>query len=128
MGLMTALDVGGRPRGRALTLGARARAGPNMSSMLAQRVAINKLANSFMAFNTNYQDSGLFGVYAVVGKDQSVDDLARALPRPRRPAEAGWHMPAPVCQALLHRSSVRCAQPMSAGSLVGTVAGVKSIV
>ena len=55
-----------------------------MSSMLAQRVAINNLANSFMAFNTNYQDSGLFGVYAVVSKDQSVDDLARARPRPCR--------------------------------------------
>ena len=50
-----------------------------MSSMLAQRVAINKLANSFMAFNTNYQDAGIFGVYAVCDKDAQVDDLVRWL-------------------------------------------------
>lgn len=35
------------------------------SSGLAQRVAINELAESMMAFNTNYKDTGLFGVYAV---------------------------------------------------------------
>ena len=40
-------------------------AGANMASPLAQRVAINGLCNSYMAFNTNYQDTGLFGVYAV---------------------------------------------------------------
>ncbi|KAK9846657.1 hypothetical protein WJX81_008604 [Elliptochloris bilobata] len=55
--------------------------GPNMSSMLAQRVAINKLANSFMAFNTNYQDAGLFGVYAVCDQDASVDDLSWCIMR-----------------------------------------------
>lgn len=30
-----------------------------------QRVAINDIAESVMAFNTNYKDTGLFGVYAV---------------------------------------------------------------
>lgn len=35
------------------------------SSELAQRVAINEVAESMMAFNTNYKDIGLFGVYAV---------------------------------------------------------------
>lgn len=35
------------------------------SSELAQRVAINEVAESMMAFNTNYKDTGLFGVYAV---------------------------------------------------------------
>jgi mitochondrial-processing peptidase subunit beta len=30
-----------------------------------QRVAINDIAESVMAFNTNYKDSGLFGVYAI---------------------------------------------------------------
>lgn len=35
------------------------------SSDLTQRVAINEIAESIMAFNTNYKDTGLFGVYAV---------------------------------------------------------------
>ena len=35
------------------------------SSELAERVAINEVAESMMAFNTNYKDTGLFGVYAV---------------------------------------------------------------
>lgn len=35
------------------------------SSQLAQMVGINELAESMMAFNTNYKDTGLFGVYAV---------------------------------------------------------------
>ena len=47
-------------------------AGNNMSSKLAQRVATNGLANSYMAFNTNYHDTGLFGVYAVCDKDAAV--------------------------------------------------------
>lgn len=35
------------------------------SSELAQRVGINEIAENMMAFNTNYKDTGLFGVYAV---------------------------------------------------------------
>lgn len=35
------------------------------SSQLVQRVAINEIAECMMAFNTNYKDTGLFGVYAV---------------------------------------------------------------
>lgn len=50
-------------------------AGNNMSSKLAQRVATNGLANSYMAFNTNYHDTGLFGVYAVCDKDAPVSYL-----------------------------------------------------
>ncbi|PHU02388.1 putative mitochondrial-processing peptidase subunit beta [Capsicum chinense] len=38
--------------------------GKHMGSELVQRVAINELAESVMAFNTNYKDTGLFGVYA----------------------------------------------------------------
>lgn len=34
-------------------------------SELAQRVGINEIAESMMAFNTNYKDTGLFGVYAI---------------------------------------------------------------
>jgi hypothetical protein len=33
-------------------------AGADMGSKLAQRVAVNGLANSYMAFNTNYHDTG----------------------------------------------------------------------
>ena len=40
-------------------------AGMNMSSKLGQVVAEKELAHSFMAFNTCYEDTGLFGVYAV---------------------------------------------------------------
>lgn len=49
--------------------------GKNTGSELAQRVAINELAESIMAFNTNYKDAGLFGVYAIA-KPDSLDDLA----------------------------------------------------
>lgn len=34
-------------------------------SELAQKVDTEDLAESFMAFNTNYRDSGLFGIYAI---------------------------------------------------------------
>lgn len=51
-------------------------AGPYCSSMMAQRVAINNLADSYMAFNTNYHDTGLFGFYATADPShQPIDDL-----------------------------------------------------
>ena len=50
-------------------------AGGHMSSKLAQRVAVNGLCNSYMAFNTNYHDTGLFGVYAVADKHQPVSQF-----------------------------------------------------
>jgi processing peptidase subunit beta len=43
-------------------------AGMNMSSKLGQVVAEKELAHSYMSFNTCYQDTGLFGVYAVADK------------------------------------------------------------
>ena len=50
-----------------------------MSSLMAQRVAINNLADSYMAFNTNYHDTGLWGIYAVCDpKKQAADDLVWA--------------------------------------------------
>ncbi|CAL5444994.1 unnamed protein product [Camellia sinensis] len=39
--------------------------GKHMCSELAQRVGINEIAENMMAFNTNYKDTGLFGVYAI---------------------------------------------------------------
>lgn len=51
-------------------------AGSDMGSKLAQRVAINGLAHSYMAFNTNYHDTGLFGVYAVADPHSDHEDLS----------------------------------------------------
>ncbi|KAL8241783.1 hypothetical protein R6Q59_012085 [Mikania micrantha] len=52
--------------------------GKHMGSQLAQQVGISELAESMMAFNTNYKDTGLFGVYAVA-KPDCLDDLAFAI-------------------------------------------------
>ncbi|WJZ80119.1 hypothetical protein VitviT2T_000059 [Vitis vinifera] len=52
--------------------------GKHMGSQLVQRVAINEIAECMMAFNTNYKDTGLFGVYAVA-KPDCLDDLAYAI-------------------------------------------------
>ncbi|KAF8044850.1 hypothetical protein N665_6357s0001 [Sinapis alba] len=52
--------------------------GKHMGSDLTQRVAINEIAESIMAFNTNYKDTGLFGVYAVAKAD-CLDDLSYAI-------------------------------------------------
>lgn len=49
-----------------------------MGSQLSQMVAISELAESMMAFNTNYKDTGLFGVYAVAKAD-CLDDLSFAI-------------------------------------------------
>nr|XP_016474030.1 PREDICTED: probable mitochondrial-processing peptidase subunit beta, mitochondrial [Nicotiana tabacum] len=49
--------------------------GKHMGSELVQRVAINEIAESVMAFNTNYKDTGLFGVYAEA-KPDCLSDLA----------------------------------------------------
>ena len=53
--------------------------------MMAQRVAINNLADSYMAFNTNYHDTGLFGFYATADPShQPVDDLVSLHDSPHR--------------------------------------------
>ncbi|KAL6551600.1 hypothetical protein OROGR_007754 [Orobanche gracilis] len=52
--------------------------GKHMGSELAQRVGINEIAESMMAFNISYTDTGLFGVYAVA-KPDCLDDLAYAI-------------------------------------------------
>ncbi|KAK6921930.1 Peptidase M16, N-terminal [Dillenia turbinata] len=52
--------------------------GKHTGSELAQRVANNEIAENMMAFNTNYKDTGLFGVYAVA-KPDCLDDLAYAI-------------------------------------------------
>ncbi|GMH15700.1 hypothetical protein Nepgr_017541 [Nepenthes gracilis] len=52
--------------------------GKHMGSELVQRVGINEIAESMMTFNTNYKDTGLFGVYAVA-KPDCLDDLAWAI-------------------------------------------------
>ncbi|KAF5457664.1 hypothetical protein F2P56_021750 [Juglans regia] len=52
--------------------------GKHMGSNLVQRIGINEIAESMMSFNTNYKDTGLFGVYAVA-KPDDLDDLAYAI-------------------------------------------------
>eukprot|EP00894_Picocystis_sp_ML_P002332 jgi/Pico_ML_1/52849/g3495.t1 len=51
-------------------------AGINSGPRLAQNVAANKICNSYTAFNTNYADTGLFGVYAVSEVPEKLDELA----------------------------------------------------
>ncbi|KAJ3160368.1 mitochondrial processing peptidase beta subunit [Geranomyces michiganensis] len=50
-------------------------AAPHVSSKLAAQVGKWKLANSFSAFSTAYNDTGLFGVYAVSEAKMNLDDL-----------------------------------------------------
>lgn len=52
--------------------------GKHSSSLLTQMVAQDHLADAYMAFNTNYHDTGLFGVYAVTDRDRC-EDLAWAI-------------------------------------------------
>ncbi|CAI9109797.1 OLC1v1009701C2 [Oldenlandia corymbosa var. corymbosa] len=52
--------------------------GKHMGSALAQRCSINGIAESMMAFNSNYKDTGLFGVYAIA-KPDCLDDLAYSI-------------------------------------------------
>ncbi len=49
--------------------------GVHAGSEMAQKIGANNLAESVMAFNTNYTDAGLFGIYAVA-KPDTVDDLS----------------------------------------------------
>jgi processing peptidase subunit beta len=54
-------------------------AGKNMGSPLAQTVAANNLCNSYQAFNTNYHDTGLFGIITTADKNAAIDDLSWAI-------------------------------------------------
>lgn len=51
-------------------------AGVNASSPLAAGLAANGLVDSFSAFNSNYNDAGLFGLYAVSKEAGHLDDMA----------------------------------------------------
>ncbi|XP_028122912.1 pentatricopeptide repeat-containing protein At1g62914, mitochondrial-like [Camellia sinensis] len=51
--------------------------GKHMGSELAQRVGINEIAENMMAFNTNYKDTGLFGVYAIAKENEFVSSWVR---------------------------------------------------
>ena len=50
---------------------------------LAQICYQNQLCNSYMAFNTNYHDTGLFGVYTSADKDAPIADLSWAIMQAR---------------------------------------------
>ena len=51
-------------------------AGVNSSSPLAAGLAANGLVDSYTAFNSNYHDTGLFGIHAVIGDPAHADDAA----------------------------------------------------
>ncbi len=53
----------------------------DMMSPLAQSFYANKLGNSFMAFNTNYADTGLFGIHVSSDNKDTIDDTAFAVMR-----------------------------------------------
>ncbi|KAF9139565.1 hypothetical protein BGX30_007826 [Mortierella sp. GBA39] len=53
------------------SLGASAHTSSRLSSIVHQ----NKLANSFMSFNTSYTDTGLFGIYFITENNDCQDDL-----------------------------------------------------
>ncbi|KAG0069461.1 hypothetical protein BGZ90_000195 [Linnemannia elongata] len=53
------------------SLGASAHTSSRLSSIVHQ----NKLANSFMSFNTSYTDTGLFGIYFITENKDCQDDL-----------------------------------------------------
>lgn len=40
---------------------------------MTQTVAVDGVADAYMAFNTNYHDTGLFGVYGVTDRDRCED-------------------------------------------------------
>jgi len=54
-------------------------ASSHSSSSLAQTLSSKNLATSFMAFNTSYTDTGLFGLYAVTENFDKADDLVRGI-------------------------------------------------
>lgn len=54
-------------------------AGINAAPPIAQQLAANGLASSYMAFNTNYHDTGLFGLHAVLDAPESASDAAYVL-------------------------------------------------
>lgn len=53
----------------------------DVTSKLAQIFHSNDLGNSFMTFNTNYSDTGLFGVHVATEKNDALDDVAFAVMR-----------------------------------------------
>ena len=48
----------------------RSGVGADGPTELSHRIATNESCHSYMAFNTNYHDAGLFGMYAVSPKDK----------------------------------------------------------
>jgi len=50
--------------------------GVHVASSIAHSLSTNELANSYMAFNTNYHDTGLFGVHFVTENLEHIDEAA----------------------------------------------------
>lgn len=70
--------------------------------MLTQKIATDNLADAFMAFNTNYHDTGLFGVYAVTDRERS-PDLSWVIMNEVGPVlGVGTNIAAPFCRVSDH--------------------------
>ena len=54
------------------------------SSRLAQEFMKHNLGSSYMAFNTSYTDTGLFGTYIVSDSPKTIDDMVHAV-------QQEWH-------------------------------------
>lgn len=53
-------------------------------SALAETVAANGLADSITAFNTNYHDTGLFGIYVSTSVPEKLEELSWTIMNVRR--------------------------------------------
>ena len=92
-------------------------AGVNVATPLGQRLSANKLCHSYMAFNTNYCDTGLFGVSAVAQGGQHLEDLVWCIMQEftglvyrcalSRPASPRLPFPA-MCVLASHLPSLSC--------------------
>jgi hypothetical protein len=96
--------------------------------VLTQKIATDNLADAFMAFNTNYHDTGLFGVYAVTDRERS-NDLSWVVMNEVRHTRlhAYNHYPTLLSSCHTHRWTARTCLTLNlfagwlAGSTIGTV-------
>jgi mitochondrial-processing peptidase subunit beta len=83
-------------------------AAQHSSSRLAYQLSKHNLANSFMAFNTSYSDTGLFGTYLVSENFKHLDDMTHAV-------QQEWHR---VCSAVTEVEVFRAKNQLKSGLLL----------
>lgn len=92
--------------------------GKHAGSLLTRKIAADNLADAYMAFNTNYHDTGLFGVYAVTDRDRSQVGLYVF---GTRCGEEGWNYARCVCKRLHSKLPLRNEEPAAPQSSVWRV-------